>query len=327
MGKAPLVLHVPGAVLRDPGNLAQFYGKIAEGWRARGGRVAFLVHDRETVPAEMAADEGFHIIDHGAVRHPRALNCGTAYVAPFRNLDPWGIRAFSSIAALPFDGQRYSHKAARAFQQRLHRRLVDARISRYPQPQEIATITSGCIAVFLQSETHRLVGETCYLTMREMVASLLERSDPRPIVIKPHPRDFTSDTHSWLRRLQRKDRRVRVVDANIHDVIGAAAVVVTINSAVGIEAMIHGKPVVLCGRADFHHCAQTVRAAPEMDGAIAAAEGNSWPYAGFLFWYFIKNCVAGGRATLIDDLLSRIEANGFDVECFGLRPPSLPTHQ
>ncbi len=327
VSKVPLVVHLPGSVLRDPGSLAQFYGKIADGWRARGGDVQFLVHYREEVPGQIAADEGFHIIDHGAVRHPRVLNTGTAYVAPFRNMDPWGIRAFSSIAALEFDGKRYSHNAARQFQARLHQRLVVARVSRYQQPDAIMAVPAQCIAVFLQSEAHRLVGETCYLTMREMVTALMDRPDPRPIVIKPHPRDFDNDTHGWLREQERKDRRIRIMAANIHDIIAAADVVITINSAVGIEAMVHGKPLVLCGHSDFHHCARTVRQAEEMTAAIALAEATTWPHAGFLFWYFIKNCVAGGRATLIDDILAKIVATGFDVGRFGLKPPSPPTHQ
>ena len=314
-------------MLRDPGSLAQFYGKIADGWRARGGEVQLLVHLRDQVPGRIAADEGFHIIDHGAVRHPRALNAGTAYVAPFRNLDPWGIRAFSSIAAMEFDAARYGHKAARLFQTRLRQRLVAARVSRYAQPEGFTAVAPNCIAVFLQSEAHRLVGETCYLTMREMVAALMQRTDPRPIVIKPHPRDFDSETHMWLRQQERKDPRIRILAANIHDIIAAADVVVTINSAVGIEAMIHGKPVVLCGHADFHHCAATVRAMAEMDAAITGAEARIWPHAAFLFWYFIKNCVAGGRPTLTEDILAKIAATGFDVGRFGLKPPSPPTHQ
>lgn len=286
-----------------------------------------LVHYREQVSDQIAADEGFHIIDHGAVRHPRVLNTGTAYVAPFRNLDPWGIRAFSSIAALKFDGARYGHKAARLFRERLCQRLVAARVSRYQQPENLTVIPQNCIAVFLQSEAHRLVGETCFLTMREMVVALTQRADPRPIVIKPHPRDFDSETHAWLRQQERNDPRIRIVAANIHDIIAAADVVVTINSAVGIEAMIHGKPVVLCGHSDFHHCAETVRAIAEMDAKIAQAEARIWPHAAFLFWYFIKNCVAGGRDSLIDDVLAKIAATGFDVGRFGLTPPSPPTHQ
>ena len=301
------------------GQVAPFYQALIDGIISRGGAVQVVPHLRENVAAEVAADAGFHILDHGAVRHPRVLNTGVAYLYPYRNMDPWGIRAASSIAAKVFDPATIPVAEAQAFAGRLRHRLVRARQSRYDQPQAVLPIPRNCIAVFLQAEAHRGVGETCHLTLREMVKGLIARDDPRPIVIKPHPRDFSETTHRFLRQVVRKESRVMVTPANIHDILAAAAVVVTINSAVGIEAMLHGRPVVLCGKADFHHAAVTVVSRDGLSAGIVAAEARSWPHDAFLTWYFAGQCLQAGKPGLVDDFLVKIAETGFDPAQLGLR--------
>jgi Capsule polysaccharide biosynthesis protein len=321
MSKVPIVFHLAAGALRDPASMAPFYQKLIGGLAARGADLRQVLHDRAVLADQVARDEAFHIVDHGGVRHDRVLNCGVAYVYPFWHMDPWGIRAFSSIAAMEFDASSVDPVQARGFADRLRNRLIGKRASRYEQPGAVTVIPQGCIAVFLQSETHRLVGETCHLTLRQMVDAVVARDDPRPIVIKPHPRDFDDATHRMLRALARRDQRVTVTSANIHDILSAADVVVTINSAVGIEAMVHRKPVVLCGQADFHHCAVTVREPGALDQAIASARHQDWPHDAYLYWYFAQRCLSATSPTLIDDLLARIRATGFDTDRFDLSRP------
>ena len=142
--------------------------------------------------------------------------------------------------------------------------------------------------------------------MRQMLTALLKRDDPRPIIVKPHPRDTNPQTRRYLARLAARDGRVQVVDANIHDMLARAAVAVTINSAVGIEAHLHKVPVVLCGRSDFHHAAVTVTDRREMDAAIALAEATVWPHDAYLQWYFAERCLNAGTPGLVADFLQKV---------------------
>ena len=294
--------------MRDSGQMKPFYTNIINGLRDIGIKVETVLHDRLTTLATVDAMPGIHIADHGFLRHPRLLNTGIAYIYPFWNLDPWGIRALSSIAALPFDPELVDASAAAAFAIRLRKRLVAARISRYPQPENRVDLPMGCIAVFLQSEEHRAVEETCYLSMRQMLSALLARDDRCAIVVKPHPRAKDCGTHDYLARLAARDARVQVVDANIHDILAQASVAVTINSAVGIEAHLHRVPVVLCGQSDFHHAAVTVRDPSEMDAAIVLAGATNWPHDAFLQWYFADHCLNAGKPSLVQDFLEKIAA-------------------
>ena len=316
--REPVVFHIPGSVLRDARKLAGFYGRIGDGLRARGVVVDYIEHTRDLTLARIKAMPGFHIVDHGRIRHPRALNAGLGFVRPYHYLDPWGIRAFSSVAEKVFDANQIDPVAALSFRNDLVQRLVLGRKSRFEQPVQVFPVPQGCIAVFLQTESHRDVAETCYLTLRHLIKALLARGDPRAIVVKLHPRDSDLATLEWLMRKARKDARMQIVPANIHDLLAACDVVVTINSAVGVEAMVHRKPVVLCGHADFHHCAITVRGRDGMDAGVAAALATDWPYDAFLYWYFVQNAVSATSPRLVEEVVSRIAATGFDIGQVGL---------
>ncbi len=324
MEPARIVLHLPKPVLSGEEPLRWLYERLRDGWTARGGVVDLVPHDRVFLLPEILEDEDFHIVDHGALRHPRILNTGVAYLYPFWNLDPWGIRALSSIGEMKFRRSDVDGAAANEFFRHMIKRWVKPRRSRNAQPEAREKLPENAIAVFLQAENERAIDETCHMGRDEMVAALLARDDPRPIVIKPHPHDRSSETDDWLTRIAADDPRVTVTAANMHDILAAADVTVTINSAVGIESMLHRVPVVLCGRADFHHIAVTVPEPARLDAAIAHATGRRWPYPRFLYWYFRMNCLDAGSKTLVDDVLARIAATGFDTQRFGLSGVNTP---
>lgn len=312
-----VVLHVPSGVLAGNGGGERFYPPFQRALRARGIQTRMVLHNRETALAEIEADEAFHIFDHGRIRHPRALNSASAYLLPYRYMDPEGVRGFSSLGGRAFEVGAQDPNAARPFFDALQARYVAGRMSRYDQPDEVLDIPSPCIAVFLQSETHRKVGETCHLTMRHMIKALLDRDDPRPIVVKPHPRDTDLDTFGWLGRKAKKDARLHILPANLHDMLARADVAVTINSAVGIEAMLHRVPVVLCGSADFHHICETVTARDGMEAGIARAEARKaagdWPFEAYLHWFYGQMCLDPTAPDFIDRFIARVAAQGYDL--------------
>lgn len=306
--------HLPAEALWSPETrMAPFYRQLTEGLRDRGITVGWLRHDRHTVADTVAAGENdFHILDHGRLRHPRVLNAGLSYAYPFWNLDPWGIRALSSIAAREFRPETIDGPTAEGFHRRLHARLAEGRTSRIGQPEEQAEFPPGVIAVFLQSRNHRDAAATGHLDQDQLIEGLLARPDPRPIVVKLHPRDpDAAETRARLAALG--DPRLTVTGANLHDILARAAVTVTITSGAGMESLVHRVPLVLAGATDFHHCAVTARDPAELDAAMAEAETRDWPYSAFLYWYFRRNCLSSGSPRLIDDFLARLAATGYDL--------------
>ncbi len=304
--------HLPRAALQDGGaGMKPFYRDLTGGLSAMGHDVRLIAHDRDGTLETVGGDLRFHIIDHGRISHRRVLNTGIAYIYPFWNVDPRGIRAFSSIADEVFDPAAVPAAEAAAFFQRLHRRLVGRRRSRYPQPAAPARdLPAGAIAVFLQTEAYRDVAETCYLNRAEMVQTVLEAAGARPVIIKPHPRDFDIETFDWLEDLRRDHPALTISTANIHDILAVSGTVVTINSAVGIEAHLHRVPVILCGHADFLHICHTARTPGDL-AALLSADLPVQPVEAYLYWYFQRHCLAAGDPALITRFLERVAQAGF----------------
>lgn len=306
---ASFVFHLPRSWLGPFGSgLLPFYQKLTEGLQAEGHAVTLVDLDRDTVMAQVEADDAFHVVNHGRFRHPRVRNAGIAYVYPFWNMDPAGIRAFSSIADMPFRPDQIAGEVARPFMRRLRKRLIGGRTSRYEQPEDSTEVPDGCIAVFLQSEAHRIVGETLYLSRWDMLETVCQsaESSGQPVVVKPHPRDSDPETGAQLDALCARYAQLQVSTGNIHDLLAAASRVVTINSAVGIEAYLHRTPVILCGQADFHHIADVARS-PDALAQALGAEPRKRAYDKYIWWYFADQCLSTVEPDLIARFVARFE--------------------
>lgn len=295
-----IVFHLPRSWLGPIGSgLMPFYENLTAGLSARAVPFTLRALDRDTVMAQVAADDAVHVVNHGRFEHARVWNAGIAYIYPFWNMDRQGIRAFSSIGQAAFRPDRIDADVARPFFRTLRQRIAVGRSSRYEQPVETAQVPAGAVTVFLQSERHRSVGETMWLDRGAMVSAALE-ADVGPVVVKPHPRDTDPATRAWLATLP-----VTVSHGNIHDLIAGSARVVTINSAVGIEAYLHRKPVILCGQADFHHIADEARDPSQLVAALRT-EPRKRPYDKFIWWYFAHNCLSTTEPRLVDRFLERV---------------------
>lgn len=307
-----LLFHLPGSWLSPlGGGVLPFYQKIFDGLDQRGIAWEACKLDRDTVMQQVESDDAFHIVNHGRFIDPRILNSGIAYIYPFWNMDPSGIRAFSSIATKPFKVEDVDGVIARPFFRRLRKRLVLGRNSRYEQPNELTAIPEGSVAIFLQSEGHRVVGETCHLDRWQMVEGVLAAVDG-PVVVKPHPRDRDPETAKRLSEFCSQYPNLTVSCANIHDILSAASRVVTINSAVGVEAYLHRKPVILCGQADFHHIAQVARNAQEL-GRFLKQEKRARAYDKYVYWYFAQHCLSTSEPELVERFLERVRKQGYEV--------------
>ena len=299
-----MVFHVPRSWLSLGGQgLAPFYVRLLDGLKTRKVSFEVEVLDRDALPERVARDDAIHVVHHGRYAHPRVRNADVAYIYPFWNFDAQGIRAFSSIGRAEFPQGDIDPEVARPFFRRLRKRMLGRRTSRYAQPEAITDVGAMKAAVFLQSEGHRVVGETCYLDRWQMLDSVCSAVDG-PVVVKPHPRDNDPATAEGLRERIARFPHLRVSEGNIHDLIAAAERVITINSAVGIEAYLHRKPVVLCGQSDFHHIADVAQSESDL-AAIVTGRLRKRSFDKFIWWYFADQCLSSVDGDLADRVMLR----------------------
>jgi capsule polysaccharide modification protein KpsS len=73
----------------------------------------------------------------------------------------------------------------------------------------------------------------------------------RHVVFKLHPGQMPAEVVEEVKKWTASSSNVFLMNENVHSLISGAHAVIVINSGVGFESLIHGKPVVTLGACDY----------------------------------------------------------------------------
>jgi hypothetical protein len=326
MAQAEIVFHLPRDYLHSYWQAAHLalFRRIATEYGNKGATIRVM--DRRAGPFDGGPDAAahyndgnLHIIDMGRVQASGVLNAAISYIPPFWHLDPAGVQAESRIGRLTYNAADVPYAPAAQFFRHMRARLVDARASRRAQIETVMELPKGAIAVFLQGTQPQQHG-LAYCSPVAMLRAVLIGAQGRPVLVKPHPLALDHDA-SVIDALIAEGHPVHATVANVHDMIAAAVVTVSFNSAVALEGFLHRKPAILFGPSDFHHFCETVRDPADFPQALARALARpTGGYAQYLYWYFEQNCL-NLHAPTFDADVARIFADaGFPPERLGVSP-------
>lgn len=328
MADAAIVLHLPRRHLKDFASVGhlRIFARIVEELTPLGARIA--LRDRRAAPFEGGpgaavayADGNLHILENGRVQAPGVLNTTMAYLPPFWHLDAQGVLAESSIRARQFDPAAVPVAPAMAFFRDLRTKWVIPRRSRHVQAEARTPLPERAIAVFLQGGLPQDRG-LAYCTTAEMLRGVAAGAGGRAVLAKPHPLALAAD-RAVIAQVRSEGYDVTETAANLHDLLAAAAVSVSFNSAVALEGFLHRTPAILFGPSDFHQFAETVHDPADFPAALRRALSRPEAgYAQFLHWYFRGQCLNVGAKDFLARLLSRFDEAGFPPERLGLRRPT-----
>lgn len=284
------IFHFPPHLLGQVSARSRgFYGTLIAGVQRAGGEVAY--RERAVLRAHPSYEaDAFHFVHQGLVDLPNALNTAPSYLRGFWQADPKGSLGQSSLRTLDFVADDVPRARAEAFCDWLRKRTIGQRLSKHGQPEAEASFGSGAIAVFLQGESLP-VRRIAYVDEVAMVRALVAARGDRQVLIKRHPRNAGEESFSEIAALADACDGVRIVDANVHDILRSSAVCASISSSVAIEAMLHDVPSLTLGNVDFHHCTQIVSDLEDVPHALEAAMAKDWPFEAFLFWFFRHHCL------------------------------------
>ena len=260
---------------------------------------------------DRAIAQGGHthvFLDDRPAYGPNAFHCVPSYLHGFWFFDEVGSRNNSLMRMHKFDPRPMAGDYAKRVHAELVARFVTANLSKFPQAERGAALEAGCLAFFAQDfkapPHHRH-----YMSVVQMIEAAIAAKGPRRLYIKPHPNN-TVDELAALASYHNPQAGVEVCLASIHDLLAAADCVLTLTSAVGFEAFLHKKPVVLGGQTDFWQNAVTLTNPDRMGDAIAASMARDWPYEKFLVWYLKQMCVEDALWAL-PRMLEKLHRKGF----------------
>jgi Capsule polysaccharide biosynthesis protein len=166
----------------------------------------------------------------------------------------WGADHSGMNSPPPFD--RVEAKVAFDFCRRLREELLRTGLSKHPQPPRnpALDLTPGYLFVPLQRPRDYVQIHHSRITVIDFIHRVVDWADSvrQFVAIKPHPGNlYDPDVMEAVEGRCRGSRYAILVNGNVHDLISGSLGVFAINSGVGFESLIHGKPVVTFGDADY----------------------------------------------------------------------------
>ena len=144
----------------------------------------------------------------------------------------------------------------------------------------------------LQLPHDEVIKRHCDLTYPEYVNAICEWAErtQRKLIIKKHPFGEKID---YIHEKYRKSDNIQIFsDGHVHDYIKFAKVVMLVNSGVGFETLVYGKPLITFGRSMYD--AVSIHCQPIFEDIEAAYQATfeehrrrrQHRYYDFLKWYF-----------------------------------------
>ncbi len=171
------------------------------------------------------------------------------------SIDSKGFAGYSSIATdfqmIDLKTNSIDTEELEVNQQYLYNKYIENNISKYEQ----ADITFKCdgkyVFVALQVLTD-VVADLAYINGINLVKTVANhyKDSNCKVIVKRHPFCNSMTIQTTLTKLE-DEGLIEISNASIHDIIKDSEVVFTVNSGVGLESLIHLKPVVVTGDCDY----------------------------------------------------------------------------
>ncbi|NYT79749.1 hypothetical protein H0A71_22545 [Alcaligenaceae bacterium] len=186
---------------------------------------------------------------------PTWLHIAATPLANRCSLDHQGYAGYASIAsnfdAIDAATRNVDTQALVDNQQTMYDLYALGNVSKYSQNAKRKAITGDYVFIAMQVSTDPVASLAAVngITLLRTVANHFRNSSTR-VLVKRHPYCKSIDVQDTLEILSR-DNLIEISDASVHDLIDGAKTVYAVNSGVGLEALIHVKPVVVTGQCDY----------------------------------------------------------------------------
>ena len=165
-------------------------------------------------------------------------------------------------------------------------------ISKYKQSDEEFHLESDYVFIPMQVTTDA-VASLSYIDGIKLLKLVSEYffNTSTKVVVKRHPYCNSIEVEKLINELE-KEGKIIVSDSSVHHLIKTSKAVITVNSGVGLETVIHNKPVIITGKSDYYYAATAIaKHGQELRDIISDLESlniNEVFRKKFLAYYFLE---------------------------------------
>jgi len=183
------------------------------------------------------------------------LHVQEATLAGCCSMDHQGFAGYSSLASGLVDIAGFCKDKSEAELEENYRTIyekyVTGNISKYSQNRQKEKILGRYVFIALQVSTD-IVANLAWISGEDLLRAVAEHycNTDIKVVVKRHPYCKSIAIETTLEELSKKGS-IQIATGSVHDLIGDAEIVYTVNSGVGLEALVHMKPLVVTGNSDY----------------------------------------------------------------------------
>lgn len=252
----------------------------------------FLVPAESRVAKRVWDDpKAFHLlVDRPPLYGPKVLHVNPGPVLGFWHMDELGSGWNSSLRLSEFDPETVDIERAEYFFNGVSGYMIRENVSLLPQTERVHNgLLKAAATVFCQPEADPSA-LPAYLPTEDIVRATAEHNRDGLIYVKLHPNQ-SKDSRRAIMDVCSDYQSVNLSEASIHDLIDASSVVVTQNSRVGFEALMHKRPVITCAKSCYWHATLTARTRTDLKQALtySAEAMEGFPYEKYFFWTLVRH--------------------------------------
>jgi len=231
---------------------------------------------------------------YGVIKDTKVLHFKESALPKYYSLDKCGFSGW----ACPNLSESLADTSMEGFFEALQQDILNRKTSKYDQPISIESqFEAGFIFVPLQMP-YDSVAQHARLDIFDVIRSLASDSaETRQIVIKRHPKDNSEVTEKKLKALMEVHPDIIQSQENIHDLISDCSLVITVNSGVGVEALLHYKPVITLGVSDYENVAYPLSQLADLNQVVETAKSESVTEVfkknirKYIYSFYAQNCL------------------------------------
>jgi len=280
------------------GQRCRFYNRLVERAEDDGAK-AFIIPTQEAASNTLSqtAKDVVHMSVGAEKRDgPRVFYTLPTYIKTFWYLDPMGMYWSGSLVERSFHPENIDQEKALWFYRKIRRQVIGRNTSKIAIPDRAEAPLPTAKAAFFAQDVDDYPSAEKYMRTEEILETLARKAGGL-VYVKTHPLQKPKRLKA-IKRLCAKHETLRLIDANIHDVVAASEAIVSQNSAVGFEALLQRKPVLTCAATDYHHATLVCYSAGGLALNLKRAPEHAtrFTFAKYIYWFlglcsslFIRN--------------------------------------
>lgn len=331
----PVELFIPGAFFAFDANEKPTYATVRRAFRnayehlSKRPDVCIVPRMQTHWKACRSRLEGHRISYHtSGLPDPTHLRIQESPLAGRCSFDPAGYAGYGSLGLEGHTGvdafaEGRSPADVAETRATLRRTYVESGRSKYAQSAQLEALPSRYVFVPLQLRTDD-VARLAYIDQLRMLDAAVERLEGTglEVVVKRHPYCKSASVDAALAACAEK---VTIARGSVHALIASSEAVLTVNSGTGLEALLHGRPVIATGRSDYGRAARVCETVAELGvalGELAAGELRAPDPGRFLDYYFHRYTLDPSDAEAIGARLDEWLDGGGELD----GPPATARH-